>query len=59
MIFPCFSHVFPIQSSVFPWGFFAARQGRDRVMGSRTNELEALRLAREEKRQQEQWSVRW
>lgn len=26
---------------------------RDRVMGSRTNELEALRLAREEKRQQE------
>ena len=28
-------------------------------MGSRTNELEALRLAREEKRQQEQWVVRF
>ena len=33
--------------------FFFRGQGRDRVMGSRTNELEALRLAREEKRQQE------
>ena len=29
------------------------RQGRSQVMGRRTTELEALRLAREEKRQQE------
>ena len=41
----------------FSWG--CARQGRDRVMGSRTNELEALRLAREEKRQQEHGLVRF